>query len=61
MNDFVVALGLALALEGLFYGGFPSAARRMAAQVATLPDSALRAAGIGAAAAGVFLVWLVRG
>ena len=29
-SELIAAAGLALAVEGLFYGGFPNAARRMA-------------------------------
>lgn len=61
MSDFVAALGLMLVFEGVLYGGFPTAARRLAAQMSLLPDSALRTAGIIAMIAGVGLVWLVRG
>ena len=61
VSDLVVALGLALVIEGIFYGGFPAVARRMAAQVSNMPESALRTAGLVAAAAGLALVWLIRG
>ena len=61
MSDLVVAVGLAMVLEGIFYGGFPAVARRMAAQVADMPESVLRTAGLVAAAAGLVLVWLIRG
>ena len=61
MADFVAALGLVLVLEGLVYGGFPNFARRLAAEVLTIPPSALRIGGIAAMVAGVIIVWLVRG
>ena len=60
-GDVVAAVGLMLVFEGVIYGGFPAAARRMAAQVSELPDSVLRAAGLGAACAGLIVIWLVRG
>ena len=60
-SELIAAAGLALAVEGLFYGGFPNAARRMALQVAQAPDNLLRMAGIGAMALGVLVVWLARG
>lgn len=60
MSDFVTALGIALALEGLFWGGFPAAARRMAGEMAKAPDSLLRGVGIGAMALGVIVVWIAR-
>ena len=61
MSDLVVAVGLAMVLEGIFYGGFPAAARRMAAQVAGLPEQVLRTVGLAVAVAGLLLVWLIRG
>lgn len=61
MSDFLAALGLVLVIEGLIYGGFPHLAKRMGAEVQGLPEKALRIGGLGAIAAGVFIVWLVRG
>ena len=61
MTDFLVAIGLVLVVEGLVYGGFPHLAKRMGAEVQGLPENVLRIGGLGAIAAGVFVVWLVRG
>ncbi|GAA4116536.1 DUF2065 domain-containing protein [Aminobacter aganoensis] len=61
MRDFIVAIGLVLVLEGLVYGGFPAAARKMAAQVTDMPDAVLRTVGLAAIAIGVGIVWLIRG
>jgi uncharacterized protein YjeT (DUF2065 family) len=61
VQDFVAAVGLVLVIEGLLYGGFPAFARRMAAEAVQAPENLLRLAGLVAIAAGVFLVWLVRG
>lgn len=61
MNDFVVALGLVLVIEGILYSGFPGVAKRMAEQTRDLPEQTLRIAGLVAAFAGLFMVWLVRG
>lgn len=61
MAFFLAALGLLLAIEGLTFAAFPGAAKRAAALIAEAPESALRAVGIGAAIAGVVIVWLVRG
>lgn len=61
MQDFLAAVGLVLVIEGLLYGGFPSLAKRMAADASLAPEHMLRIAGIVAIAAGVFIVWLVRG
>lgn len=61
MADFWAALGLVLVVEGLVYGGFPGLAKRLAAEVQSTPETVLRAAGLAAIAAGVGVVWLVRG
>lgn len=60
MSDLAAAFGLALVLEGLLWGGFPGAARRMAAEAARAPDGLLRGAGLAAMAIGVALVWIAR-
>ncbi|MEX0838257.1 MAG: DUF2065 domain-containing protein [Parvibaculum sp.] len=59
--DLLSALGLAIALEGLAYAAFPGPMRRALAAVSLQPEQALRMAGLAALAAGVFIVWLVRG
>jgi uncharacterized protein YjeT (DUF2065 family) len=61
LSDLVVAIGIMLVVEGVLYGGFPSLAKRLAAEVSSMPDSRLRTGGMFAMAAGVVVVWLVRG
>ncbi len=61
MSDLVAAIGLVLVIEGILYGGFPGFAKRMAAQATATPDEILRVAGLIAVAAGVGIVWFVRG
>jgi uncharacterized protein len=61
VSDLIVALGLVLVIEGIFYGGLPQVAKRLAAEMLTIPDSTLRIAGIGAALVGLVIVWAVRG
>jgi hypothetical protein len=61
MSDFIVAIGLVLAIEGLVYAAFPQAAKRMAANVIGAEDAPLRVVGVVAAVLGVLMVWLVRG
>lgn len=60
MSDLVAALGLVLVFEGLIYGGFPNAAKRLAQDVLQIPEHVLRLAGIAAMALGVMIVWLAR-
>lgn len=61
MADFLAAIGLVLVVEGLVYGGFPGLARKLAAEVLSTPEHVLRVGGLVAIAAGVGIVWLVRG
>jgi uncharacterized protein YjeT (DUF2065 family) len=61
MSDFVVAIGLVFAIEGILFAGFPGMVKRAMAHVVDTPDGALRLVGIGSAVIGVALVWLVRG
>ncbi|TPI19062.1 MULTISPECIES: DUF2065 domain-containing protein [unclassified Mesorhizobium] len=61
MQDFLAAIGLVLVIEGLVYGGFPALARKLATEVLSVPENALRIGGLAAIAIGVGIVWLVRG
>ena len=61
MSDFLAAMGLVLVVEGLVYGGFPGLAKRLATEVLGMHENVLRIAGLVAIAAGVAIVWLVRG
>ncbi|HWT30816.1 MAG TPA: DUF2065 domain-containing protein [Propylenella sp.] len=61
MSEVIAAVGLILALEGALYALFPDVMRRMAAQVVQTPGDTLRIVGVVSAAAGVAVVWLVRG
>jgi uncharacterized protein YjeT (DUF2065 family) len=61
MSDFLTALGLMMVFEGVLYGGFPSAAKRFAADVSGKNESLLRGVGLAAMVIGLGIVWLVRG
>lgn len=61
MSDFLAALGLLFAIEGICLAAFPVAAKRGMAGILTTPDTALRIAGLVSALIGVAIVWLVRG
>ncbi|HWE74999.1 MAG TPA: DUF2065 family protein [Stellaceae bacterium] len=56
----MTALALAAAIEGMLYSVVPAAMQRMNAQVALLPASALRLAGLAAAILGVGALWAIR-
>jgi len=61
MSDFIVAIGLVFAIEGLIFAAFPGAAKRLAANALESPENALRIAGVVSAVLGIAIVWLVRG
>lgn len=61
MNDFVAALGLVLAIEGLLFAGLPGSAKKAAENIVRTPEGTLRVLGVASAAIGVLLVWVVRG
>ena len=61
INVLWAALGLAIAIEGIVYALFPEAMKRMMAMVMVQPTGSIRGAGIGAAMAGVIILWLVQG
>ena len=61
MSDFLAALGLFFAIEGIVLAAFPGGAKRTMAAVLNTPDGLLRIAGIVSALVGVLIVWLVRG
>ena len=60
--DFIVAVGLVLAIEGLTFAAFPGAAKRAMANVLETPDAIVaRRSALPRAVIGVVLIWLVRG
>lgn len=61
MNDFLVAVGLMAVLEGLLYAAAPSLMRKGIRQMLEASDFWLRIGGVVAMAAGVAVVWAVRG
>ena len=61
MSDFLVAVGLVFAIEGILFAAFPALTKRALAHVIETPDNVLRIMGIASAAIGVVIVWLVRG
>jgi len=61
MSDFLVAVGLVFAIEGILFAAFPALTKRALAHVMETPDNMLRMMGIASAVIGVVIVWLVRG
>ena len=61
MSDFLVAIGLVFAIEGILFAAFPAMVKRAMGHVMETPDGPLRLVGILSAVVGVVLVWVVRG
>jgi hypothetical protein len=61
MIDLATALALVLVLEGLLWALSPKSMKRAAAMALGLANEQLRMAGLLAVAAGVVLVWWLRG
>jgi uncharacterized protein YjeT (DUF2065 family) len=61
VSDLAVALGLALAIEGILFAAFPDAVKRAMMDAAQTPSERMRMVGIGSAVVGVVIVWVVRG
>ncbi len=61
MTDLLTGLALLLVIEGLFLALFPDRLRWLLERMAEVPPEVLRVSGLVSAAAGVFMVWLLRG
>jgi uncharacterized protein len=61
LGDALTAFGLLLVFEGLVLAGAPETAKRAMAAIMGRPAGLLRVVGVVAMAAGVALVWAVRG
>ena len=61
MSDFLIALGLVFAIEGLVFAAFPTSVKRAMTHVLETSDAGLRIVGVVSALVGVVLIWLVRG
>ena len=60
MSDFLVAIGLLFAIEGILFAAFPIGAKRAIVAALDMPDGRLRVVGLLSALVGVVIVWLVR-
>ena len=60
MRDFIVGLGLAVAIEGLLMAGFTESMRKRMAAAAREDPTKLRSVGLAAALVGVAIVWASR-
>jgi uncharacterized protein YjeT (DUF2065 family) len=61
MSDLAAAFGLVLVIEGSLWALSPTLGRKLLEATAEMPESSLRMAGALAVAAGVLVIWIVRG
>jgi uncharacterized protein YjeT (DUF2065 family) len=61
MWDFIAALGLVFAIEGILFASIPNLAKDALRSASETPAERMRLIGLGSAVVGVLLVWLVRG
>ena len=61
MIELLSAFGLVLVIEGILWAAFPGTAMKMLQTASQMPEQTLRTIGLSVVAAGVLLVWLVRG
>jgi uncharacterized protein len=60
MSDFLAAVGLLFAIEGIMLAAFPLATKRAMAAALEMPEGWSRIVGLVSAVVGVAIVWLVR-
>ena len=61
MSDLAVALGLVLVIVGSLWALSPRFGRKLLEATSDMPEQSLRMAGTLAVAAGVLVIWIVRG
>lgn len=61
MTDFLAALGLVFAIEGLLFASIPGIAKEALRSASETPVERMRLIGVVSAVVGVGMVWLVRG
>ena len=60
MKDLLIALALAITIEGVIFALFPAGMKRYILSVLDTPESTLRIIGLIAAVAGVIVIAIVR-
>ena len=61
MNEFIIAIGLVLFIEGLLCALFPSKIKNMSKLIEAMPANSLRAIGIVFAVIGFIIIWYIKG
>ena len=60
MKDLILALGLLLFIEGLFFAIFPSRIKNMIKTIEKIPETKLRNLGVFFLILGFLIVWYIK-
>jgi len=60
MRELIIAFGLFLFIEGIFYALFPSKMKNMLKKIDTIKESQLRSGGLIFAIIGFLIIWYVK-
>ena len=60
MKDLILALGLLLFIEGLFFAIFPTRIKNMLKAIEKIPETKLRTVGIFFLILGFLIVWYIK-
>jgi len=61
MNEFIIAIGLVLFIEGLLCALFPSKIKNMSKLIEAMPANNLRLIGVVFTIIGFTIIWYVKG
>ena len=60
MKDLILALGLLLFIEGLFFAIFPTRIKNMLKVIEKIPETKLRSSGVFFLILGFLIVWYIK-
>ena len=60
MKELIIAFGLFLFIEGIFYALFPSKMKSMLKKMELIKDSQLRSGGLVFAVIGFIIIWYIK-
>ena len=60
MKDLILALGLLLFIEGLFFAIFPTRIKNMLKIIEKIPETKLRSSGVFFLILGFLIVWYIK-
>ena len=60
MKDLILALGLLLFIEGLFFAIFPTRIKNMLKAIEKIPETKLRSVGVFFLILGFLIVWYIK-